>query len=195
MILVCLWVLCASGDEEQRLRQLRKEKPSLSQQKRQKSEESIQLVDDEVEMEFERRKRIVENLSRKERTKFEKPVDRILTASSYYSVLGVGRNADTSALKHVYRRAALSVHPDRNPSPRAAAAFDRLTEAHETLSDPQRRRLYNHRLRRKARSARTKMKRQMKAALDDFVALVTYRAKTKPQLFSLGFLLSALLFL
>jgi len=40
-----------------------------------------------------------------------------------------------SELSRAYRRASLSVHPDKNPSPDARRAFDALSEAQKTLQD------------------------------------------------------------
>lgn len=63
---------------------------------------------------------------------------------SHYEILGVNRTADEEEIKRAFRRRALRVHPDRNPGdPRAAAKFNRVNEAYEVLSDPDRRRAYD----------------------------------------------------
>jgi molecular chaperone DnaJ len=62
----------------------------------------------------------------------------------YYDVLGVGRDADLSAIKKAYRRLALQYHPDKNPGDAAAEQrFKQAAEAYEVLSDPERRRRYD----------------------------------------------------
>jgi DnaJ-class molecular chaperone len=62
----------------------------------------------------------------------------------YYKILGVDRNADEKAIKQAYRRMARKHHPDLNPGNKAAAErFKEVNEAHEVLSDPEKRRRYD----------------------------------------------------
>ena len=62
----------------------------------------------------------------------------------YYEVLGVGRDADESALKSAYRRLAMKYHPDRNPDdPKAETRFKEAKEAHDVLSDSRKRAAYD----------------------------------------------------
>ncbi len=62
----------------------------------------------------------------------------------YYAVLGVGKQADATAIKQAYRRLARKHHPDLNPGDREAAdRFKEIGEAYEVLSDPERRRRYD----------------------------------------------------
>jgi hypothetical protein len=63
--------------------------------------------------------------------------------SDLYRVLGVGRTADANEIKSAYRRLARKYHPDVNADPSAASEFARLTEAYQTLIDPQRRAYYD----------------------------------------------------
>jgi molecular chaperone DnaJ len=57
-----------------------------------------------------------------------------------YEVLGVGRNASEAELKSAFRRMAARSHPDRNPhDPEAAERFKEINQAHQILSDPQKR--------------------------------------------------------
>jgi molecular chaperone DnaJ len=61
-----------------------------------------------------------------------------------YLVLGLERDATLADVKRAYRRLARKYHPDINPGDRRAAAqFRQITEAYETLSDPDRRRRYD----------------------------------------------------
>lgn len=61
-----------------------------------------------------------------------------------YVILGVERSASAGELKRAYRRLARKYHPDINPGDReTAAVFRRMTEAYETLMDPERRRDYD----------------------------------------------------
>jgi molecular chaperone DnaJ len=61
-----------------------------------------------------------------------------------YAVLGLEPQASAADIKRAYRRLARRYHPGINPGDRAAAAvFQRITEAYETLVDPGRRRQYD----------------------------------------------------
>ena len=62
---------------------------------------------------------------------------------SLYAVLGVEASADVDAIKRGYRRAALKFHPDHNRSADANEEFSYLAHAHEILSQPASRRLYD----------------------------------------------------
>jgi molecular chaperone DnaJ len=62
----------------------------------------------------------------------------------YYSVLGLAPGASATDIKRAYRRLSRRYHPGVNPGDRAAAAlFQRITEAYETLADADRRRRYD----------------------------------------------------
>ena len=73
-----------------------------------------------------------------------------ISASSdlnYYFLLGVTPRATTERIHRAYRRKAKDVHPDRHDSEFTREYWSRLmaliTDAHEVLSDPQRRRVYD----------------------------------------------------
>lgn len=56
----------------------------------------------------------------------------------YYKILGVDKEADDNTIKKAYRRMAIQYHPDKNPgNAEAEAKFKDVSEAYETLSDPQ----------------------------------------------------------
>src|ERR1700730_13856656 len=61
----------------------------------------------------------------------------------YYEVLGVARGAIEDELKKAYRRLAKQYHPDTNKEASAEARFIEVNEAYETLSDPQKRSVYD----------------------------------------------------
>lgn len=62
---------------------------------------------------------------------------------SYYSLLGVPEQATSGEIKAAYKRLALKVHPDRNPSGDAAQQFHRLRTAYQVLSNPASRKSYD----------------------------------------------------
>ncbi|MBR5939240.1 DnaJ domain-containing protein [Candidatus Saccharibacteria bacterium] len=62
----------------------------------------------------------------------------------YYEVLGVSKNASDDEIKKAYRKLAVEYHPDRNPGDKEAEAkFKEINEAHEVLSDKQKRARYD----------------------------------------------------
>ena len=62
----------------------------------------------------------------------------------FYSILGLEPGASPAEIKRAYRRLSRRYHPGVNPGDRQAEAlFERITEAYETLSDPDRRRKYD----------------------------------------------------
>src|ERR1700750_359745 len=62
----------------------------------------------------------------------------------YYEVLGVSRDADETEIKKSFRKLARELHPDVNAhDPDAEEKFKEAAEAHEVLSDPERRRTYD----------------------------------------------------
>ena len=68
----------------------------------------------------------------------------------YYALVGVKRVASESEIKAAYKRRALECHPDKvadradaAAKARAEAAFKRLGEALEILTDPFKRQLYD----------------------------------------------------
>ncbi len=58
-----------------------------------------------------------------------------------YRILGVNHKADPVKIKKAYRRAAKKYHPD--VSPRDEEKFKEVQEAYETLSDPEKKALYD----------------------------------------------------
>jgi curved DNA-binding protein CbpA len=67
----------------------------------------------------------------------------VLAARDHYAVLGVTREMSVEELKRAYKKRALLLHPDKNKLPRAEEAFKKVGAAHTTLSDPEKRRVYD----------------------------------------------------
>jgi DnaJ family protein C protein 17 len=90
----------------------------------------------------------------------------------YYKLLEVEYNSTHEEIRKQYRRKALKVHPDKNPSPDAAALFHALSQAYEVLTDTQAKLAYDNVI--KARVERKKkheaMDSKRRAARDELEA-------------------------
>ncbi|CCV00074.1 unnamed protein product [Malassezia sympodialis ATCC 42132] len=65
----------------------------------------------------------------------------VAAARDWYDVLGVSRHASERDIKSAYRKKARHIHPDKHPD--RADEFMELTEAYQTLSDPELRSIYD----------------------------------------------------
>lgn len=62
----------------------------------------------------------------------------------YYKVLGIDKKASAEDIKKAYRKLARQHHPDLNPNDKdAVKTFQQINEAHEVLSDPDKRKKYD----------------------------------------------------
>ncbi|NDF09743.1 MAG: J domain-containing protein, partial [Proteobacteria bacterium] len=65
-------------------------------------------------------------------------------SKDYYKVLGVPRTASERDIKSAYRKLARQYHPDVNPgNAQAEERFKEIAEAHDVLSDPEKRRRFD----------------------------------------------------
>ena len=66
------------------------------------------------------------------------------TKTDYYELLGVPRKASVKDIRAAFRKLARKYHPDLNSGDKQAETrFKELSEAHEVLSDPKKRALYD----------------------------------------------------
>src|SRR3954463_7143395 len=63
--------------------------------------------------------------------------------SDYYKVLGVDKKASQEDIKKAYRKLARKYHPDTNKEPGAEERFKAISEAYDTLGDPEKRKKYD----------------------------------------------------
>ncbi|CAO1635093.1 unnamed protein product [Parajaminaea phylloscopi] len=69
----------------------------------------------------------------------ERPLDM-----TYYDILGLPASATPDDIKRSYRKLAIKLHPDKNPSdPEGEEKFKQLATAYSVLSDPELRHKYN----------------------------------------------------
>ncbi len=62
----------------------------------------------------------------------------------YYKILGVSEKATKKEIKKAFRKLATKYHPDKNPDDKAAEEkFKEINEAHEVISDPEKRKKYD----------------------------------------------------
>ena len=65
----------------------------------------------------------------------------------YYQVLGVDKTASQDDIKKAFRKLARKYHPDLNPNDATAKdKFQAINEANEVLSDPEKRKKYDEKL-------------------------------------------------
>ena len=65
----------------------------------------------------------------------------------YYYFLGIPQNASAEDIKKAYRKLSLKYHPDKNDNDEYFSdRFKEVREAYETLTDPQRKKIYDQNL-------------------------------------------------
>jgi molecular chaperone DnaJ len=66
------------------------------------------------------------------------------TRPDYYKTLGIDKKASAEEIKKAYRKLARTYHPDRNPDDkRAEERFKEISQAHDVLGDPEKRKQYD----------------------------------------------------
>jgi len=60
-----------------------------------------------------------------------------------YKTLGINRGADADQIKKAFKKLARKYHPDRNSSKEAEAKFKEISAAHDILTDPEKKRIFD----------------------------------------------------
>jgi DnaJ-class molecular chaperone len=68
----------------------------------------------------------------------------VLAEKDPYKVLGVSRRATDAEIKKAHKKLAIKYHPDKNPDEDAKDKFVEMVQAYGVLSDPEKRRNYDH---------------------------------------------------
>jgi molecular chaperone DnaJ len=67
-----------------------------------------------------------------------------MPGKDFYAILGVKKDDSPEAIKKTYRKLARKYHPDVNPGNKEAEEkFKAISEAHEVLSEPEKRKIYD----------------------------------------------------
>lgn len=73
----------------------------------------------------------------------ENLVIAVIRSNNHYDALSVNKNATEEEIKKSYKKLALLLHPDKNGHPRAEDAFKSLSQAFQTLTDSEKRQMYD----------------------------------------------------
>ncbi|CAH2239250.1 jg21888 [Pararge aegeria aegeria] len=65
------------------------------------------------------------------------------SSTTYYQILGVSKSASAQEIRQAYKKLAVKLHPDKNPNGEEQKRFLEITEAYETLKDPEKRHQYD----------------------------------------------------
>lgn len=68
-----------------------------------------------------------------------------MSSKDYYTILGVDKECTQEDIRKAYRSLTPKWHPDINKSKQAEKMYESITEAYETLSDPDRKKKYDQR--------------------------------------------------
>ena len=61
----------------------------------------------------------------------------------YYDILNISKDATPEQIKKGYKKQAIRFHPDKNHSKLSTECFKKISEAYQTLSDPEKKSFYD----------------------------------------------------
>lgn len=98
----------------------------------------------------------------------EYQMDRLLSSTfvNPYDILEIGSEASETEIKKKYRLLSILVHPDKCKHEKAFDAFHLLEQAHKTLLDPEKRRIYQRVMREAKERVEYERKKENKRRTD-----------------------------
>ena len=67
----------------------------------------------------------------------------IINSHDYYQILDLDKTCSIDDIKRAYKQKAMKFHPDKNNSKFAEEAFKKISTAYQTLSDPDKRKIFD----------------------------------------------------
>ena len=98
---------------------------------------------------------------------------------TYYTILGVSSTESASGIRAAYRDLVKRLHPDV-AGEQSTREFQEVSEAYRVLSDPQRRRDYNHELKQTADGTGAVGRRPLEPIAREEVTVLRRREHTRP---------------
>lgn len=95
---------------------------------------------------------------------------------TFYTILGIKKDADTDQIKAAFRRMAMHTHPDHNHEPDAAQQFMKVKQAYEALSDNGKRARYDMGLQLQAQYEKDTRAKELREIREIKRVVVDYRA-------------------
>lgn len=75
--------------------------------------------------------------------KDDEECEKIINSHDYYQILGITKETSNDDIKKAYKKMAIKFHPDKNHSSKAEEAFKKIATAYQTLTDPEKRKIFD----------------------------------------------------
>ena len=99
----------------------------------------------------------------------------------YYKILDISRNASVDQIKQAYRNKAKIFHPDINHLPNAKVLFQMINEAYQVLTNPDKRRWYDFKLKYPSSTGLKPQTQQRKPNYDAYHRTYTQKQQEKQE--------------
>ena len=73
----------------------------------------------------------------------DKICKELMKKKDYYDILNISKDATPEQIKKGYKKQAIRFHPDKNHSKLSTECFKKISEAYQTLSDPEKKSFYD----------------------------------------------------